>query len=65
MKAKGLLAVEMEAEALYAFAAERLKPVLCFAHVSNQMALAEGEFEKGGERPDDKAEYDEKKRLIS
>jgi len=43
----GLLAVEMEAAALYAFAAARQKPVLCFAHVTNQMALTEGDFEKG------------------
>jgi hypothetical protein len=47
MTAKGLLAVEMEAAALYAFAAARGKPVLCFAHVTNQMALIEGDFEKG------------------
>ena len=47
MKAKGLLAVEMEAAALYAFAAARQKAVLCFAHVTNQMARAEGDFEKG------------------
>jgi uridine phosphorylase len=47
MTAKGLLAVEMEAAALYAFAAARGKPVLCFAHVTNQMALVEGDFEKG------------------
>ena len=47
MAAKGLLAVEMEAAALYAFAAARGKPVLCFAHVTNQMALIEGDFEKG------------------
>jgi purine-nucleoside phosphorylase len=47
MKAKGLLAVEMEAAALYAFAAARRKAVLCFAHVTNQMALVEGDFEKG------------------
>ena len=47
MKAKGLLAVEMEAAALYAFAAARRKPVLCFAHVTNQMARVEGDFEKG------------------
>ncbi|KAB2940919.1 MAG: nucleoside phosphorylase [Hyphomicrobium sp.] len=46
-KAKGLLAVEMEAAALYAFATARHKPVLCFAHVTNQMALVEGDFEKG------------------
>jgi len=47
MKARGLLAVEMEAAALYAFAAARGKPVLCFAHVTNQMALVDGDFEKG------------------
>jgi uridine phosphorylase len=47
MKAMGLLAVEMEAAALYAFAEARAKPVLCFAHVTNQMALIEGDFEKG------------------
>ena len=47
MKARGLLAVEMEAAALYAFASARRKPVLCFAHVTNQMARSEGDFEKG------------------
>jgi len=47
MKAKGLLAVEMEAAALYAFAEARRKPVLCFAHVTNQMATIAGDFEKG------------------
>jgi purine-nucleoside phosphorylase len=47
MKDKRLLAVEMEAAALYAFSAARRKPVLCFAHVTNQMALIEGDFEKG------------------
>jgi uridine phosphorylase len=47
MSARGLLAVEMEAAALYAFAAARGKPVLCFAHVTNRMALIEGDFEKG------------------
>lgn len=49
MTAKGLLAVEMEAAALYAFGQARRKPVLCFAHVTNQMALIEGDFEKGEE----------------
>ena len=43
----GILAVEMEAAALYAFAAARNKPVLCFAHVTNQMGQIEGDFEKG------------------
>jgi uridine phosphorylase len=47
MKSKGLLAVEMEAAALYAFASARAKPVLCFAHVTNQMGRIEGDFEKG------------------
>jgi uridine phosphorylase len=47
MRIRGLLAVEMEAAALYAFAAARRKPVLCFAHVTNQMAQVHGDFEKG------------------
>lgn len=47
MKARGLHAVEMEAAALYAFAHARKRPVLCFAHVTNQMAQVEGDFEKG------------------
>ncbi len=46
-QAHGVLAVEMEAAALYAFAAARGRDVLCFAHVTNQMAQAEGDFEKG------------------
>jgi uridine phosphorylase len=46
-KAAGVLAVEMETAALYAFAKARDKPVLCFAHVTNQMAQIEGDFEKG------------------
>lgn len=45
----GILAVEMEAAALYAFAEARQKPVVCFAHVTNQMAQIEGDFEKGAE----------------
>ena len=47
MKKKGLLAVEMEAAALYAFATAQWKDVICFAHVTNQMARIEGDFEKG------------------
>jgi len=43
----GILAVEMEAAALYAFATARSKSVLCFAHVTNQMGRIEGDFEKG------------------
>ena len=45
--ARGLPAVEMEAAALYTFAEARRKPILCFAHVTNQMAISEGDFEKG------------------
>lgn len=45
--ARGVLAVEMEAAALYAFATAQSRPVLCFAHVTNQMAQIEGDFEKG------------------
>jgi uridine phosphorylase len=44
---EGILAVEMEAAALYAFAQARRKPVVCFAHVTNQMGNIEGDFEKG------------------
>jgi purine-nucleoside phosphorylase len=43
----GVLAVEMEAAALYAFAAAMRRSVVCFAHVTNAMAQAEGDFEKG------------------
>jgi uridine phosphorylase len=46
-RARRILAVEMEAAGLYAFARARRKPVLCFAHVTNQMAVVEGDFEKG------------------
>lgn len=46
-RARGILAVEMEAAALYAFAQRQCRPVLCFAHVTNQMAVVEGDFEKG------------------
>ena len=42
-----VLAVEMEAAALYAFATARARPVICFAHVTNQMARVDGDFEKG------------------
>lgn len=44
---RGILAVEMEASALYAFAQTRDKAVVCFAHVTNQMGRIEGDFEKG------------------
>lgn len=44
---EGIVAVEMEAAALYAFARARQKPVVCFAHVTNRMGNVEGDFEKG------------------
>lgn len=46
-RARNILAVEMEAAALYAFAQARDVPVLCLAHVTNQMAVTSGDFEKG------------------
>jgi uridine phosphorylase len=46
-RAKGILAVEMEAAALYAFARAADRKVLCLAHVTNTMAVAEQDFEKG------------------
>lgn len=46
-RTRGILAVEMEAAALYAFAQRSGKPVLCFAHVTNRMAVEGGDFEKG------------------
>ncbi len=45
--AAGVLAVEMEAAALFAFARACRRPVICFAHVTNQMAQVDGDFEKG------------------
>ena len=46
-RAKGVLAVEMEAAALYTFARTRNKAVLCLAHVTNTMGRADRDFEKG------------------
>jgi len=43
----GVLAVEMEAAALYAFGRALNRPVVCVAHVTNQMAQNDGDFEKG------------------
>jgi uridine phosphorylase len=42
-----ILAVEMEAAALYTFADERNQPVVCFAYVTNEMGQGDGDFEKG------------------
>lgn len=46
-RAEGLLAVEMEAAALYALARARQFAIVCFAVVTNQMAQGESDFEKG------------------
>jgi len=44
---QGILAVEMEAAALYALASAKQYGIVCFAHVTNQMGQTEGDFEKG------------------
>jgi uridine phosphorylase len=46
-KQRGILAVEMEAAALYTFARNRNVPVLCIAHVTNTMGQVDQDFEKG------------------
>jgi uridine phosphorylase len=46
-RSQGLLAVEMEASALYAFAEACGKKVVCLAYVTNTMGKSEGDFEKG------------------
>jgi uridine phosphorylase len=46
-RANGILAVEMEAAALYALAAAQQRDIICFAHVTNQMAQEGEDFEKG------------------
>jgi len=43
----GAIVVEMEAAALYAFGEARQRPVACFSHITNTMAVSEGDFEKG------------------
>lgn len=42
-----ILAVEMEAAALYTFSEQRNCPVVCFAYVTNEMGQGDSEFEKG------------------
>lgn len=44
---RGLLAVEMETASLYAFGMASGCPVISFAHVTNQMAQTDVDFEKG------------------
>lgn len=47
-RSEGILGVEMEASALYAFAEAKACQVICFAHITNQMGNVENDFEKGG-----------------
>ena len=46
-KRRGILAVEMEAAALYTFAMANKRRVLCLAHVTNTMGQVYEDFEKG------------------
>src|SRR5215212_10664273 len=46
-RSEGILGVEMEASALYAFAEAKARQVICFAHITNQMGNVENDFEKG------------------
>jgi uridine phosphorylase len=46
-RSKDVLAVEMEAAALYAFANVKKRRVLCLAHVTNTMGQTGQDFEKG------------------
>jgi len=46
-RSEGILGVEMEASALYAFAEAKQHSVICFAHITNQMGNVENDFEKG------------------
>ena len=46
-RTEGILGVEMEAAALYAFAQAASRNIICFAQITNQMGRIEGDFEKG------------------
>jgi uridine phosphorylase len=46
-EAEGVLCVEMEAAALYAYANARGRDVVCLAHLTNTMAVGGDDFEKG------------------
>jgi uridine phosphorylase len=46
-RAEGILAVEMEAAALYAFAQACGQKIICFAQITNQLGQITGDFEKG------------------
>ena len=44
---QNILGVEMEAATLYAYAQASGNAIVCFAHITNQIAQIEGDFEKG------------------
>lgn len=46
-RAEGVLCVEMEAAALYAYGAARRRAVVCLAHITNTMATEGDDFDKG------------------
>lgn len=46
---EGILAVEMEAAALYALAGAKRYDIICLAYVTNQLGQTTGDFEKGGD----------------
>ncbi len=48
-QALGIVCVEMEAASLYAYAATTGAAVVCLAHVTNMMATAGDDFEKGAD----------------
>ena len=54
-RSRGILAVEMEAAALYTFAHKRSRRVLCLAQVTNTMGIAGQDFEKGDAQGADEA----------
>lgn len=45
----GIACVEMEAAGLYAYAAARDRTVVCLAHITNAMAVAGDDFDKGSD----------------
>ena len=46
-RSQGILTVEMEAASLLAFGQACERPVVCLAHVTNQLGCVDGDFEKG------------------
>ncbi|HZM80637.1 MAG TPA: nucleoside phosphorylase [Candidatus Limnocylindrales bacterium] len=48
-EADGIVCVEMEAAALYAYATARQRRIVCLAHITNTMATQGDDFEKGAD----------------